>query len=125
MKRKKQAIALFSKDQLQAGRDPDRIDHVAGVEPAQDFGDVAFHGLLVTPERQRDLLRSVWSWYLLPFVPGLLFLHVGFMQAQSASTARFIVLGGVAAAAMAGIHFLNRYAASRIQERIDRLRAEM
>ena len=76
-------------------------------------------------ERQRDLLRSVWWWYLLPFVPGLLFLQVGFMQARLASTARVAVLGAVAPAVMVGIHFLNRYAASRIQERIDRLTAEM
>jgi hypothetical protein len=28
-------------------------------------------------ERQRQLLSSVWRWYLLPFVPGLLVLVVG------------------------------------------------
>ena len=27
--------------------------------------------------RQRDLLRSVWWWYLLPFVPGMLLIPVG------------------------------------------------
>ena len=27
--------------------------------------------------RQRDLLQSVWSWYLLPFVPGILLILFG------------------------------------------------
>ena len=28
--------------------------------------------------RQRHLLRGVWWWYLLPFVPGMLLIHVGY-----------------------------------------------
>ena len=33
-------------------------------------------------ERQRDLLRSVWWWYLLPFAPGVLVLEIGHALAQ-------------------------------------------
>ena len=36
-------------------------------------------------ERQRDLLRSVWSWYLLPFVPGLAIFEFGIAVAISSS----------------------------------------
>jgi hypothetical protein len=75
-------------------------------------------------ERQRDLLRAVWAWYLLPFVPGLVVLEIGFVQVRSGPASRVVVLGVFAAVVMVGIHFLNRYAANRIQERIDRLRRD-
>jgi hypothetical protein len=80
-----------------------------------------FHRLQL--ERQRDLLRAVWWWYLLPFVPGFLVLEIGYVQQRAGRTSGVVVLGVVAAAIMVGIHFLNRYAANRIQERIDRLKA--
>lgn len=81
-----------------------------------------FHRLQL--ERQRDLLRAVWWWYVLPFVPGFLALEIGYVQQRIGPTWRVVVLGVFAAAVMIGIHFLNRYAAARIQERIDRLKAE-
>lgn len=31
-------------------------------------------------ERQRDLLRSVWTWYLLPFVPGMVLFLLGLFR---------------------------------------------
>ena len=31
-------------------------------------------------QRQRDLLRDVWSWYLLPFVPGMLVFRAGLLE---------------------------------------------
>lgn len=74
-------------------------------------------------ERQRDLLRSVWWWYLLPFAPGLVVLEIGFVQRTSGPRAPVVALGLMSAAVMVGIHFLNRYVANRIQERIDRLQA--
>lgn len=43
------------KDQLEAGRDTDRVDHVAGVQPPQDFGDMTLHGLFMPSQRLRDL----------------------------------------------------------------------
>jgi hypothetical protein len=60
---------------------------------------------------------------LLPFVPGFLVLEIGYVQQRAGRTSGVVVLGVVAAAIMVGIHFLNRYAANRIQERIDRLKA--
>ena len=73
-------------------------------------------------ERQRDLLRSVWSWALLPFVPGFLVLQIGLALALPARTARFIVIGVVFLVLLVGLHALNRRAAARIQQRLDRLK---
>jgi hypothetical protein len=51
----------------------------------------------------------------------LVVLEIGFVQVRSGPTWRVVALGVFSAAVMVGIHFLNRYAANRIQERIDRL----
>ncbi|HZT77304.1 MAG TPA: hypothetical protein VFA27_11640 [Vicinamibacterales bacterium] len=69
-------------------------------------------------ERQRDLLRRVWLWYELPFMPGLLLFQIGVAQQHPERGARgAVVIVAVAAATYA----LNRYAASRIQKRLDAL----
>ena len=73
-------------------------------------------------ERQRDLLRSVWSWALLPLMPGFLVLQIGLALALPARTARFIVIGVVFLVLLAGLHALNRHVAARIQQRLDRLK---
>ena len=73
-------------------------------------------------ERQRDLLRSVWSWALLPFVPGFLVLQIGLALALPARTARFIVIGVVFLVLLVGLYALNRRVAARIQQRLDRLK---
>jgi hypothetical protein len=73
-------------------------------------------------ERQRDLLRSVWSWALLPFVPGFLVLQIGLALALPARTARFIGISVVFLVLLVGLHALNRHVAARIQQRLDRLK---
>ena len=72
--------------------------------------------------RQRDLLRSVWWWYLLPLLPGMLLVQIGQALEYPERLSRIIVYCVVGAAGAAGIYALNRLAAARIQERIDRLR---
>ena len=72
-------------------------------------------------ERQRDLLRSVWSWALLPLMPGFLVLQLGLALALPARTARFIVIGVSYVVLAVGLHALNRHVAARIQQRLDRL----
>ncbi len=72
-------------------------------------------------ERQRDLIRSVWSWALLPFVPGFLLLQIGLALALPARTARFIGISVVFLVLLVGLHGLNRRVAARIQQRLDRL----
>lgn len=82
-------------------------------------------------ERQRDMLRNVWSWYLLPLVPGLLVFmiglfsfvlqlpgaraHIGFVAAWFVGTAAFC------AAVFALVWKVNQLAASHLQNRIDAL----
>jgi hypothetical protein len=84
---------------------------------------LAFHrGQL---ERQRDLLRSVWWWYLLPFAPGVLVLEIGQALAQPERTSRIIALSVVMLLLMVGIYALNLRAAARIQRQIDRLKENM
>ena len=82
-------------------------------------------------ERQRDLLRSVWSWYLLPFAPGLAVFEAGVLaQAMAQPNAaahetRAITTFAIAIAGCSvvfvSIGVLNRRAASKLQREIDGL----
>jgi hypothetical protein len=68
-------------------------------------------------ERQRDALRSVWRWYLFPFVPGFA------ASAVEAGIDRGITVGfAVGALAivliLAGIWALNQHAARRLECKI-------
>jgi hypothetical protein len=72
--------------------------------------------------RQRDLLRSVWWWYLLPLLPGMLLVQIGQALEHPERLLRIIAYCVVVAAITVGIYALNRHAAARIQERIDRLK---
>ena len=84
-------------------------------------------------ERQRDLLRDVWTWYLLPFVPGLAVFLVGLLGwtlAQPNAPAHRPLIVGVFAATAAGcglvlaaVARLNRWAARKLQHEIDTLAA--
>ena len=84
--------------------------------------------------RQRDALRGVWSWYLLPFIPGFAVFLAG--HAQSAvDTARVAghplsavhvvrFVGGAVcffAVLFGGIWLLNRWTANKLQAQIDDL----
>lgn len=71
-------------------------------------------------ERQRDLLRGVWSWYLLPLVPGLVVGIIG--SAQLPGRLRpTLIYAAIVACLFCGIGWLNRRAASKLQQQIDRL----
>ena len=69
--------------------------------------------------RQRDLLRSVWWWYLLPFVPGLSLILVGSPLGRSGrwSAAVLVVV------TFAGVGLLNQHVARQLQRRVDDLDA--
>ena len=81
--------------------------------------------------KQRDLLLSVWKWYLLPLVPGLVLFFAGefqlaFMQQTlQASRTRIDLWLGMVCAAGAGIFLLvaklNYWAARKLQAKIDAL----
>ncbi len=78
--------------------------------------------------RQRDMLRSVGSWYLAPFVPGCVLITLGRyfqVHAHSRTLARdhqIIILGAVLVALVFGcVWLLNVWAAERLQNKIDQL----
>jgi len=76
-------------------------------------------------ERQRDLLASIWRWYLGPLVPGLVLFAISAPFEQS-STLRGTWIGtaialSIGAAVFVGIARLNRMAARQLQREIDAL----
>ena len=72
-------------------------------------------------ERQRDLLRGVWKWYLLPLMPGMILVCLAPVLAhpEQASRAAWLFAGTLVFFALIGE--ANRYAAKRLQARIDAL----
>ena len=92
-----------------------------------DMGDrswVDFHREQVL--RQRDALRAVWLWYVAPFVPGMVVFRWG-VETELDAGAPF-ARGWAANLAIAGVLLLvvafNRFAARRLQRRIDELDAQ-
>jgi hypothetical protein len=78
--------------------------------------------------RQRDALGSVFTWYLLPFIPGLLVMN--FSNVLDQGIGAFATIGirhwtgtAICAAIFAGIWSLNRRAARKIQKHLDELEA--
>jgi hypothetical protein len=72
-------------------------------------------------ERQRDLLQNVWTWYLLPFWPGMGLILVG-GTIEHPEAWLFAVGTAILAVAMAiHIAWMNKRSARTLQERIDRL----
>ena len=80
---------------------------------------LAFHRAELV--RQRDLLRSVWSWYLLPFVPGWAVIIVG--RAIERPDRWLLALGMAVfvGATFFGIGKLNERVARKLQRKIDGL----
>lgn len=82
-------------------------------------------------ERQRDALRTVWTWYLLPFVPGLAVFETGSAinqwKAHPVGLEHFVLASLAAPAIVAAVYFavwrLNQWAAGKLQKRIDELTA--
>jgi hypothetical protein len=82
-------------------------------------------------ERQRDLLRGVWTWYLLPFVPGMAVFLLGLFRwtmklPHAPAHARVIIITFCLMAAVCAIVFfaigkLNQWAACKLQREIDAL----
>jgi len=108
----------------------------ASAEPAPaDLGRstyIEFHRREVV--RQRDALRAVWSWYLLPFVPGFTVFLAGLAQ-SAMNTARlaghpltatqvveFIAgSGSFVVVVFIAVWLLNRWTAAKLQAQIDEL----
>lgn len=77
--------------------------------------------------RQRDALRTVWRWYLLPFAPGgiLWFAAIWFGRKPNADTLALAIGLGLAAlvsaTVTAGIILLNLRGAAQLQRQIDEI----
>jgi hypothetical protein len=78
-------------------------------------------------ERQRDLVRSVWSWYLGPLIPSFVVLTVAFARTNPGHLRHIgrslAAFDFVAALAFVFVWRLNQRAARRLQSRIDELNA--
>ena len=82
-------------------------------------------------ERQRDLLRGVWTWYLLPFVPGMTVFLAGLFlwtmkqpnapEHTGAIVITFAITVVVCAAVFIGAGKLNQWGARKLQQEIDAL----
>lgn len=81
--------------------------------------------------RQRDLLSTIWTWYLMPFIPGLTVFLAGMMQMNMNKPGAHVhlrdiapgygVVFGVCAATFAFMGWLNHRAARKLQSQIDAL----
>lgn len=81
----------------------------------------AFHRAQLV--RQRDALRSVWLWYVAPFVPGMVLFRWG-VEAQLGAAAPFARGLGAnlgIAAVLVLVAAVNLLAARRLQKQIDQL----
>ena len=76
-------------------------------------------------ERQRDVVRNVWPWYLAPLVPGFVILTVGSVMARPfpAGLVSAAFLDAFVAAVFFGIWKINARAARCLQRTIDELKA--
>jgi hypothetical protein len=75
-------------------------------------------------ERQRDLLRTVTSWYLLPLLPAMVVLMLGqaIVRSQPAPAVRMFGFGLLIGVL---IRQLNQRGARKLQHKIDRLTAAL
>ena len=71
--------------------------------------------------RQRDLLRGVWTWYLLPFVPGVAVMLAGRAALQPDRRPAVLVTTALMAVVFTGVGLLNQRGARKLQARIDAL----
>jgi Flp pilus assembly protein TadB len=76
-------------------------------------------------ERQRDVIKNVWPWYLAPLVPGFVVLTIGSAMARPfpVGLASAAFLDVVVAALFYGIWKMNVRAARSLQRTIDELQA--
>jgi hypothetical protein len=71
--------------------------------------------------RQRDLLRSVWTWYLLPFVPGVAVMMIGRVALEPGRRVAVLASTALMAAVFVWVGRLNQRGARKLQAKIDAL----
>ena len=85
---------------------------------ADTRSSVEFHRLEL--ERQRDALRTVWRWYLLPLVPGLaaIFAVAAIKRGVNARLIGSIIVGVLV---FVGVWALNQWGARKLNRKIQEL----
>jgi hypothetical protein len=73
-------------------------------------------------ERQRDANLSIWSWYILPMLPGaaMMIVAVAFIPRLGPFLAAFYTIGFTVVFILTGV--ANKRGAQRLQQKIDELR---
>lgn len=71
-------------------------------------------------ERERDLLRSAWLWYIGPMLPGVAMIYGGMFLAGNLSFA--VIAGGLTIAFLLLVAIINQRAAIQIEQEISDLR---
>ena len=76
-------------------------------------------------ERQRDVVKNVWPWYLAPLIPGFVVMTIGYAQArpQPAGLLSALLLDVIVTAVFLLIWKMNMRAARHLQRLIDELNA--
>ena len=73
-------------------------------------------------ERQRDLLQNIWTWYLLPFWPGMGLILIGTTMERPDRWPLALGTAVLAVLMAFQIAWMNKRSAKTIQEMIDRLK---
>jgi hypothetical protein len=104
---------------------PWQLHRRASAEPPEKAGAMPIYNFLRAQlVRQREALRGIFWWYILPFIPGMVLIVVGKMLSLPAGPARPQWIGlAVMVALLAGIWWLNQLAARKLQRRIDEIDA--
>jgi hypothetical protein len=68
--------------------------------------------------RQRDALRSIFWWYMLPFLPGMALIVIGAMLSRGGPQLRDAIGMAVLVAVFAGVWWINQLAARKLQRHI-------
>lgn len=89
-----------------------------------DLADACLSYYVAELERQRDALRSVWSWYLAPFVPGMGLIFLGGHLNSPDEWQRTLLSTGFAAAVFIAVGWLNNRTAARMDDEIRSLSEE-
>ncbi|MBT2134223.1 hypothetical protein KK137_07765 [Croceibacterium sp. LX-88] len=76
--------------------------------------------------RQRDALRTIFWWYILPFLPGLFVIMLGGRAVRLSKTGETAAVGwqelvllGIIGASLGGLWWWNQKAAAKLQRHID------
>jgi hypothetical protein len=75
--------------------------------------------------RQRDALRSVFGWYIAPFVPGFLLIYGASFLDSAAALWAVLLPAGITVAFLIWVHHVNRKAADCLDDEIAALDREV